>query len=216
MKNLIYKCSTCDRIFERISEYPLVYLAKFERLDIPSGIIFPDRSKLLYASPESDLNYPRTSKRVLDFFKDNKRAEEFEHEGYTWHREGKWNSGYYYRSKNDTRDLILAQLNPYFDTLDGLVGQEVPTAQVLPSFGETRHGYCRIPETSYDLILEELDVGGGEEMLKQNNLTIPNLETSQPTRKLAFVITESGGGRISLVDFLASVVGLAYLGMVCK
>jgi hypothetical protein len=213
---MINQFPTCDRVFEGISDYPFVYVAKFERLEIPSGIVFPDYSHTIYVGPNYECNNPRPSQEVLNFFKGNKQVEEFEHEGYTWHRRGKWDSGYYHRSRNDAKDVILAQLNPYFDTLDGLVGQEVPTAQVLPSFGETRHGYCRIPETSYDLTLEVLDGEWGTQMLKQNNLSVSNLETSQPTRKLTFVITQSDGGSISEVHFLASVGGLAYEGRVHK
>ncbi len=96
------------------------------------------------------------------------------------------------------------------------MGQEVPTEQVLPSFGETRHGDCRIPETSYNLNLKGLDGEWGAPILEQNNLPVPNLETSQPTRKLAFVVTQSGGGSISEVHFLATVGGLAYEGRIHK
>lgn len=211
------RCQACDRKFERISDYPLVYVAKFERLDIPSGIVFPDYNPTAYVGPKSEFKNPRPPQEVLNFFKENKRAEEFEHEGCTWHREGKWDSGYYHRSRNYVKEVILAQLNPYFDTLKKLVGQEVPTTQVLPHFGFeiTRDRYWTIiPETLYSLNLERLDEKGGSHMLLQKNLPVPNLETSQPTRKLAFVITGPGGG--SEANLWASVGGLAYEGRVHK
>ena len=211
-----HKCPTCERTFEGISDYPLVYVAKFERLNIPSGVVLPDHSPEIYVGPNSKCGNERPPQEVLDFFKGHKRAENFEHEGYTWHRQGNWDSGSYYRSRKDANEFIVAQLAPYFDTLEGLVGKEVPRTEVLPKFGDVRYGHCRIPDTSYDLNLQELDGGWGRQMLEQEKLQVPDLKTTQPTRKLAFVITQSDGGSISVVHFLATVGGLAYEGRVRK
>jgi len=256
-----HKCPTCDREFSGISDYPAVYVAKFQRLDIPPGITFPSRDYEIYVGPKSKCGNPRPPGEVLNFFRDNKNEKEMIFNGATWFLESRykeprlgewkvlikesigarmmsllkislggrnnnwgierekgedWEIGYYQNFRKDAKDFISFELNPYFETLECLVGKEIPTEQVLPSFSEPRHGYSRIPNTIYNLTLQELDSERGLQMLKQDNLSIPDLETVQPTRKLAFVITQCGGGSISKIHFLASVGGLAYEGRLKK
>ncbi len=53
--------------------------------------------------------------------------------------------------------MIIARLNPYLDSLEGLVGREVPKAELLRQF--PRDGYFRfafnIPDTVYKLMFDE-------------------------------------------------------------
>ena len=144
-----HTCPTCEREFKGISDYPLVYIAKLERVDLRAGAVFED----------------------------------------------------YIPARKDVTNIILQQLSSYFDTLEGLVGKEVPTKQALPAFDKIRYGQYRIPSTSYDLALHGLDDEWGSQMLTQEGLYVPSLETSHPSRKLAFVIAQSGVGSMSQVHF---------------
>ena len=211
----MHKCPSCDREFERIFDYPLVHVVKFERLPISSELVLPDFGYEIFVGPDSRCGNRRPPQEVLDFFKANKKEEEFEHKGYTWYKQGDWNFANYRKGIKNAKDIIMAQINPYFENLEKLVGKEVSTKQILPSFGKTRDDYCRIPDTRYDLTLEESS-DSGFQMLTQNNLPVPNLETAQPTEKLAFCITKSNGGSISEVHFLATLGGLAYEGRTRK
>lgn len=210
-----YNCPACAREFKGISDYPLVYIVKFERVKIPSGLVLPDNNHEMYVDPGSPGCNKRPPEEVIDFFKSNSESSDFDFKDCIWRRKESLHTQYYAMQKKNVIDFIVKQLCPYFDTLDSLVGKEMPTAEVLPRLNIVSHGHYRIPDTTYDLHLHEL-VGHGEDMLRQDNVVVPNLETSHPARKLAFVIGHSDIGSTSGSSYVATLAGLAYCGRVRK
>jgi hypothetical protein len=259
------RCPTCERNFNYLEDYPLIYVAKFKRVEVPAKVIMPDHTWEVFVGPKLPAGNKKVPQEAAEFFKNNKNESEFTLGENTWVLESRttepypkpmnikfapensigirvlkwfnktfgrkydnpappmegeigedWEIGTYSRVRKDATKLILAKLAPYFDTLESLVGKEVPVSQVLPPFGKTRHGYCEIPDTAYSLTLTELDNPQELKMLQDNKLSIPVLETQQPTKKLAFVLTTCDGGTMSFVDFVASVAGLAYEGRIKK
>jgi len=154
---MVDQCPTCEREFQRLDDYPLIYVASFDRMEIPADLKFPFYNRVVFVGPNSEASNERPPEAVLDFFKGNKKAEEFEYEGWKWTKRGKWDTGSYNRQNLDQRKIIIASLNPYLDDLEGLVGKEVPRAELLPQF--PRDGYFsysfKIPDTAYQLMFDE-------------------------------------------------------------
>jgi len=79
------RCPTCEREFKGIQDFPLVYVAKFERLEIPPDVKFPDVDSGCYVGPESDAtDNKRPPKQVVEFFENNGQAKECEYDGWVW------------------------------------------------------------------------------------------------------------------------------------
>jgi hypothetical protein len=117
-------------------------------------------------------------------------------------------------ARSDSKQLILNHLEPYFDSLEKLVGKEVCAEQIFPHFGELRFGLFRIPGSHYNLHLEEYDSISAPERMAFNDFPMKELETSQPTKKIAFIINRIFG--ISDVIIYATVGALAYEGRARK
>jgi hypothetical protein len=151
------KCPTCEREFQSLDDYPLIYVASFNRESIPADLKFPFYDWTIFVGPNSELSNKRPPAEILEFFKNKRKAKKFEYNGWKWTLEGKWENGKYLRENPDQRETIVAGLNPYLDSLDGLVGREVPKAELLPQF--PRDGYFRhafnIPDTAYQLMFHE-------------------------------------------------------------
>jgi hypothetical protein len=239
-------CPSCNRTFERVLDYPRIYIAKIERLPIPPEINFLAEDWVIFAGPKSKYFGRKPPKPVLEFFRDNPKAQEYEYEGWVWTFDTEfseswrtrislsekvkqffgvpikapeaWEVGHYRRSEkcSFSTPTIMKHVSPYLDHLETLVGKEVPSTEILPKFNRPAYYYCRIPETHYDLSLEELSNDYMVETLTQKKLQVPKLETERPSRKIAFCITESSGGSISIVHYLAVLGGMAYEGRLSK
>ncbi|MBS3086897.1 hypothetical protein J4422_04310 [Candidatus Pacearchaeota archaeon] len=151
------KCPTCEREFQGLQDYPLIYVAKFERVEIPTDLVLPFYDAAIFVGPNSDAVNKRPPQEVLEFFKKNEREKGYVHNGWKWSLKGKWDIGNYHREQPDQRPIVVAKLNPYLETLDSLVGKEVEKSQLLPNF--EREGYFRyafnIPDTAYQLMFYE-------------------------------------------------------------
>jgi len=154
---MVDKCPSCEREFKYLEDYPLIYVASFERGSIPSDLEFSSKDYTVFAGPISELCNDRPPAGVLKFFKDNVQAKEFKYNHWKWTLDGEWDNGRYRREIPDQREIIVAGLNPYLDSLDGLVGREVPTSELLPQFPREpsfNHAFC-IPDTTYLLLFHE-------------------------------------------------------------
>jgi len=155
--NMIDQCPTCERQFQELDDYPLIYVASFNRRGIPADLKFPFYDFTLFIGPNSEAGSERPPAEVLGFFKQNKRNKHLEYNGWKWTLEGKWEDGHYHRENPDQREIIVASLNPYLDSLEGFVGKEVLRSELLPQFPRDR--YFRysfgIPNTAYQLMFSE-------------------------------------------------------------
>ena len=153
---MIDECPTCARQFKNLEDYPFIYLKKFERLEIPNGLVFPYKDYDIYVDDISNLTNDRVPIEVKEFFKNNQNAKDFEFDDWNWNlSKGKENC--YRRSQNDQRPIILKHLNNYFDTMERYIKKEVPTAHFLPPF--SRNDYFKfafdILETNYQFNISE-------------------------------------------------------------
>ena len=151
------KCPTCEREFQNLDDYPLIYVASFNRGSIPADLKFPFYDWTIFVGPNSKNCNERPPSEILDFFKNNNGAKEFKYNGWKWTLKGEWEDGHYHRENPDQREIIVVRLNPYLDSLDGLVGREVPKAELLPQFqrdGRFRHAF-NIPDTAYQFMFNE-------------------------------------------------------------
>lgn len=239
----MHKCPTCDRAFNSFSDYPLVYVAKVERIPLTlqeQSIIINDST--IYVGPKSECGNPRPPQEVLEFFKNHPDNQTFEFNKSKWTFEGppnryiepksslirkvfrmppeiieSWQVGRYSRTQKGSfaTETIAKYADAYLNHLESLVGKEVPSLEVLPRFEDERykgHKSSNIPGSQYNVFLEALDAEFVIPMLKQNSLPIPALETEKPSRKVAICLTTSGGGSISVIEFLATLGGFAYEG----
>jgi len=154
---MIDKCPTCEREFQSLDDYPLIYIASFNRGSIPVDLKFPFYDRTIFVGPNSKVDNERPPVEVLDFFKHNREAKQFEYNDWKWTLEGKWENGRYNRENPDQREIIIARLNPYLEFLDSLVGREVPKEDLLPQFPRNDwFGYSfNIPDTTYQLMFDE-------------------------------------------------------------
>lgn len=154
---MVDKCPACEREFKSLNDYPLIYVASFNRKSIPSDLKFPFHDWTLFVGPNSEVNNERPPAEVLDFFKQNRGAKQFEYNGWKWKLNGKWENGHYMRENPDQKEIIITKLNPYLDKLESLVGKEVPKAELLPHFPRDSYFKCSfaIPDTAYQLMFDE-------------------------------------------------------------
>lgn len=155
---MVDTCPTCDRKFERAEDYPLIYVAKFERVEIPADLVLPFFDWDVFVGPNSECTRnKKPPKAVLDSFKKNPKQESYVNEGWKWALRGKWDTGSYHREQLDQRPIVVAELDPYLKKLEGLVGKEVPKTEILPQFdkdGCFRYAF-NIPGTAYQLFFDE-------------------------------------------------------------
>ena len=189
------KCQSCNREFKKIRDYPLVYVARFERIDIPKNLQFPiERSGPDYVEPDSPYSNPRAPEAVLDYFKKNSEEKTLEYDGWTWNRkENSFGLVYYTRSTNDARNLILSYINPYLNKLEELIGQEVLSSKALPKFSQNKNNennLFEIPETHYYLRVEEVDEQDKDFLSRRGFVFLPDLISEQGKRKAILEIIE--------------------------
>ncbi|MEK6850793.1 MAG: hypothetical protein AABX85_04415 [Nanoarchaeota archaeon] len=249
-----HTCPTCDRKFEGISDYPIVFVAKVVKSPLSSTATYLNADNTIFVGPRSKLENQRPPREVLDFFKTHPKANKYESQEWIWSLDqlpedcvlptrrltlsekvarlfrevsgestgisgaDNWEIGTYSRVQKGqlAMDQINKHVAPYLAHLVNLVGKEVSPSDILPSFSDGRFHSSRIPDTRYNLHTLELDNEFGYQILKQDNLPVPNLETSRPARKVALVVTESCGGTISFIKHLSVVGGIAYEGRLKK
>ncbi len=78
------KCPTCERKLVRLEDFPLVYVSGFERLEFPSGLEFPYQDYTIFVGPKVEAGNEKPPQEVLNFFRDNREAHCFEHQGWNW------------------------------------------------------------------------------------------------------------------------------------
>lgn len=153
------KCPCCEREFLCLEDYPVINIISFEKINIPTSLL--NQEYIIYVGPKSKANNEKAPAEVLAFFKLNHEAKEFEHQGWHWTLEKdnlKEDCYLRHRYENfDQRDIIIAKLNPYLDSLEKLIGKEVLKEELLPQFEKDRcfkFAY-NIPETEYKLAFHE-------------------------------------------------------------
>ncbi len=154
---MVDKCPTCERDFKGIEDYPLAYVAKFERIEIPADLVLPFYDGSLFVGPDSDLRRERPPRKVLHFFKNNATQKSYICNRWKWSLRGPWNTGHYQRVQQDQKPIVVAKLDPYLETLESLVGEEVDKSQLLPNFkrdGGFKYAF-NIPNTAYKLMFDE-------------------------------------------------------------
>ncbi len=168
-----------------IEDFSRVYVERFVRDPIPESLTFPNRDYMIFVGPYSDLRNSRPPKEVITHFKRDVCAP-FEYEGWKWELDGNWREGFYTRSQDSARDIVLSHVDPYLDTLESLVGKEVLVTEVLPIFSQGRKGSYRIPGTIYSLTLDDEDIAS------RANLALSVGEQSAEKHRLLVQITSSG------------------------
>lgn len=208
------KCPCCNHELKSIFDYPKVELVKFERYNLSDKLVFPDCSKEFFSANQTPGNVgPLVPKNVLDFFKKNRTNKEFEDNGFVWVRNGPIETGLYQKTNRDVRNIIINKLNPYFDKLEKIVGN-ISTDVISPPFECLNPSYFRIPETSYNLFL--LDLNDLQNKILENYNIFPKIN-AESENKLAFIISKfSGIMPLSSYSYLACVGALAYNGVLNK
>lgn len=146
------KCPHCEREFKGFRDYPLIYIAKFERIALPSDLKIPLDNEEGFHSYQTGEGRTKAPQEVVDFFKIPANAKkEFAFGNFRWKK--KWNIrdySQYTRSSDDIMWLVLEKINPYFENLERLVGKEVEPKDIFPPFSVcTRYGGFRfgVPDT---------------------------------------------------------------------
>lgn len=139
------KCPTCDRQFERFEDYPIIYLAKFQKIEVPEFVgssfsdLHPEKKskrsgnqpipkevfKLFQGSGKKIISYSGRIYERLD-------EDELHSEGMTW-----------YQSAQDITEIVkraiaLPEVQDSLSALESLVGKEVLTKTILalPAFSK--------------------------------------------------------------------------------
>lgn len=174
---MLDKCPTCERKFERLADYPIIYVTSFNRVEIPEligssfGALHPEtKSKL-------SLNKP-IPKAVRKLFQETGKSM-ISYDGVLYKRCDKPSSDglVWYESSRDITEIIRGAIsNPKIQesllALDGFVGQEVLTKKLLalPGFnGKMKTGdyddlslsFCEAGQTENGLRICKINLNGG-------------------------------------------------------
>lgn len=130
-------CHYCEHKFSSFSDFPILYLERLERLEIPKSI--KDRLKR-----EITVSNPLIPPQVLEHFKNSR--EEILYEGKIYSSHGLPKRLLVYEDKRSKIDLALNNpvikeaIDSTFGTLESLVGKEIRTNvfQKLLGFKENR------------------------------------------------------------------------------
>ena len=134
------KCPTCDRQFERFEDYPLIYLVKFQKIEVPE-LIGGSSSELHPEKKSRQLSNQPIPKKVLKLFQesgknvisyDGKVYEKLEQhsEGTTWYKSSQDITGIVKRA------IVLPEIQGSLSALESFVGKEILTKSILalPAF----------------------------------------------------------------------------------
>ncbi len=183
LNNMTQECPCCEREFERLEHFPRILLVNFERVKIPKDKKFPYleervffEEKFVEEEPSYKHNNNKLPPEIEKKFKRYPHKLSIMHKGYIWLKtaspfdkicEGQpWARSYnkhagcvnkYIRTELDQKKRILDSLNPYFESLEELIGQEVKRASFLPSFKKnlSHKNNFYIPNANYCLQLYE-------------------------------------------------------------
>ena len=218
------RCPSCERPFEKMQDFPLIYMVKFQRLEIPDGLVFPNADDIVFLGPEYKSKDRTPPTQVLNYFRDNPKGTKFEHEGWTWRKqpETKWSNCYYSREEVNIKDKLLSQLNPYLEKLEQRVSLEIKVIDVLPELravGITTDssGAFIIPETKYALKLDEQAYGKRQQddkQAQQDGLLFPDLETERCSRKVIISLLCGNKEKNGFNKPMANIAGFAYEGRI--
>ncbi|MBS3089332.1 hypothetical protein J4461_00440 [Candidatus Pacearchaeota archaeon] len=240
----MHSCPSCNREFTGISDYPLVYISKIERLSLASEVQFIIDDPTIFSGPRTGArNQP--PREVLEFFRENKEKREYEYKGWTWKLNTdsvwggplilslkertkeffgvhipveQWELGNYKRFQKGSfsAETITKPVFSYLGHLETLIGKEVPTREVFPKLYSPREGFYNLVGTDYCLLFKDLDNEIVSQVLTNRGLYVPKLETDNPSRKIAFSIAQvkDSGGPTILVEDLAILGGMAYEGRI--
>ena len=73
-------CPVCERKFDHLEDYPLIYIVSFEKKEIPANLIFPYYDNTIFVGPNANAGNEKPPKKVLEFFKKHEDIQEFEYE----------------------------------------------------------------------------------------------------------------------------------------
>ncbi|MBI4153731.1 hypothetical protein HY501_00180, partial [Candidatus Woesearchaeota archaeon] len=68
------QCPACEREFRCLEDYPLIYIATFNKGDIPAELEFPFLDPTTFVEPSSKFCNEKVPAKVLGLFKKNKEA----------------------------------------------------------------------------------------------------------------------------------------------
>lgn len=140
------RCPSCERDFTSLYDYPTIYVAGFERTEIPVDLKIPGRVgdyvATLFVHPDSVLMNPKIPKRVVELFQHPKivedpRSEYVDYKGWEWIRLWKWpqiplEESYFVLTKKNVRNIVDFRVNRFLASLDILLGKEVPARLLQP------------------------------------------------------------------------------------
>jgi hypothetical protein len=165
---MINKCPTCERDFERLEHYPIIYIADFNRVEVPEliGDSFGDLHPETKSKQSMNEPLPKAVRKLFQETRKDalsyegvlyQKMECLSHDGLVW-----------YQSSRDITELVKGavarpQIQETLSALEGYVGQEVLTRKLLalPAFrGGIKSG------DYYDLSLSFYDAGQTESGLR--------------------------------------------------
>ncbi|HLC78512.1 MAG TPA: hypothetical protein VJH92_05280 [Candidatus Nanoarchaeia archaeon] len=168
------KCPSCERNFENLEDYPLVYISEFSRAKTPEYVIFPLDIKHFYHPKREFAHLQDDEKRGVTTFgrnyidssiiKEMNRAK-IDHgknhvviDGYVYRRTKVSNEGYDKAPDLTPKVLIaLEKIDSYLSGLESSVGKEVSSLQILPRFEKDdyfKESY-KIPKSDFYLLLHD-------------------------------------------------------------
>lgn len=142
----------CGYFIRDMANDTRVFISEFERIAVPSDVMFPGNAKC-YACNSDEYGPP--PRKIREFFRNNKGANKSVVNGKLWEK-----SHEYYIAYSDLKEKILSQVEPYLKYLTGLIDTEVTRKQLFPremiGCGKVlRTGECayEIGDTDHQLIL---------------------------------------------------------------
>ena len=156
---MLDECPCCKRVFKRLEDYPIIYLHKFERAEIPIDSIFPFEDFESFIASNTSLGNKIAPQEVINFFNHELNAEKFWYQDWEWKIERIEGDRHniYRRTNPNQKDIIITKINPYLNKLESLVGKEVILKEILPDFDKNNYFKFSfdIPDTDYCLALNE-------------------------------------------------------------
>ena len=155
-------CPTCERKFDKISDFPLVYIAGVSFLkpdEVPQGI--PNwRTEELLEKKIEKWNRELVPSEVLSYFKDNPDSDELIHtDGFIYNRPYEDTKGFIDELRGHEQELPKSPINPkfwrksrndaqivkklleenksvkhYFEALEQMVGRKIRPAEIMPTW----------------------------------------------------------------------------------
>ena len=134
---IINPCPMCRREFEDISDYPVVFMKSFERLELPEFVpgYFKGRDRFVDPSQKSK-SHPQLPKRIADLFTDGKTIVSYKRYIYEKYKdfEGRRKLQMYTKSRDETSSLLKIvkskRVQNCLARLEEMVGKKVAFEQI--------------------------------------------------------------------------------------